>query len=116
YNPAYYRNFLVRYGFEREMTMWAYYGAWKHLNTERLRWGAEIVKRRMPGLHIRDPDMSRFTDEARTMCRIYNQAFDTGWGHVPITEAEFLYMANAMRPFLDPGIVFFLEHDGCPVG
>jgi GNAT superfamily N-acetyltransferase len=116
YNPPYYEQFLLRYGFERKMTMWAYYGAWKHLNTERLRRGAEIVRRRMPGLSLRSPDMSRFEEEALTMCEIYNRAFDDGWGNVPLSEAEFLYMAKAMRPILDPRIVFFLEHEGRAIG
>jgi GNAT superfamily N-acetyltransferase len=116
YNPPYYEDFLLRYKFERKMTMWAYYGAWKHLNAERLRRGAELVRRRMPGLRTRNPDMSRFAEEAKTMCGIYNQAFDAGWGRVPVSEDEFLYMAKALRPVLDPDLVFFLEHDGRPVG
>jgi GNAT superfamily N-acetyltransferase len=116
YNPPYYEDFLLRYKFERAMTMWAYYGAWKHLNSERLRRGAEVVKQRMPGLRVRNPDMSRFAEEVGIMCGIYNQAFDAGWGHVPLSEAEFQHMAKAMRPALDPNLVFFLEHDGRPVG
>jgi GNAT superfamily N-acetyltransferase len=116
YNPPYYEQFLLRYGFERVMRMWAYYGAWKHLNTDRLRRGASVVRRRMPGLVIRNPDMSRFTEEALTMHGIYNRAFDDGWGNVPMSEAEFLHMAKAMRPVLDPRIIFFLEHEGRVVG
>jgi GNAT superfamily N-acetyltransferase len=50
------------------------------------------------------------------MREIYNRAFDDGWGHVPMSEAEFLYMAKAMRPILDPRIIFFLEHQGRAVG
>ncbi|HEX8772901.1 MAG TPA: hypothetical protein VF735_04800 [Pyrinomonadaceae bacterium] len=116
YNPAYYESFLLRYGFARVMRMWAYYGAWKHLNTERLRRGADIVRRRMPGLVIRNPDLSRFKDEVLTMHGIYNRAFDDGWGNVPMSEAEFLYMAKAMRPVLDPRIIFFLEREGHTIG
>lgn len=116
YNPPYYENFLLRYKFERAMTMCAYYGAWKHLRAERLGRGVELVKRRIPGLSIRNPDMSRFIEDAKTMCGIYNRAFETGWGHVPMSEDEFLHMAKAMRPILDPNLVFFLEHHGRPVG
>ena len=116
YNPPYYEQFLLRYGFEHRMRMWAYYGAWKHLNTERLRRGAELVRRRVPGLSLRNPDMTRFSEEVLTMREIYNRAFDDGWGNVPMTEAEFQYMAKAMRPVLDPRIIFFLEHDGRAVG
>lgn len=116
YNPPYYGELLLRHGFERRMTMWAYYGAWKHLNAGRLRRGAALVRKRLPGLRVRTPDMRRFLDECRIMWSIYNRAFDGGWGHVPLSEAEFLAMAGSMRPILDPAIVFFLEHDGVPVG
>ncbi|HYI09571.1 MAG TPA: hypothetical protein VEK57_10955 [Thermoanaerobaculia bacterium] len=116
YNPPYYEELLVRHGFERVMTMWAYYGAAKHLDIRRLRRGVELARKRLPGLSIRTPDMKRFIEEALLMRRIYNEAFEGGWGHVPLTEDEFLYMARSMRPILDPGIVFFLEHDGEPIG
>ena len=116
YNPPYYEDFLRRYGFERRMTLWAYYGAWKHLNRGRLNRGVAMVERRSPGLRVRKPDMRRYLEEARTMCRLYNEAFASGWGQVPLTEAEFLAMAKAMRPILDPDLVFFLEHQGAPVG
>lgn len=116
YNPPYYEQFLLRYGFERVMRMWAYYGAWKHLNIDRLRRGADVVMRRVPNLSLRNPDMSRFTQEALIMHGIYNRAFDQSWGNVPLSEAEFLYMAKAMRAILDPRIVFFLEHEGRAVG
>ena len=116
YNPPYYEEFLLQYGFERKMRMTAYYGAWKHLNTARLRRAVEIVETRMPGLRVRKPDMTRFTEECRIMWQIYNQAFESGFGHVPMSEAEFMYMAKAMRPILDPNLVFFLEHNERPVG
>ncbi|HKY29775.1 MAG TPA: hypothetical protein VJM12_17680 [Pyrinomonadaceae bacterium] len=115
YNPPYYEHFLLEYGFERKMGMTAY-GAWKHLNTARLRRAIEVVEKRMSGLRVRKPDMSRFTVETRIMWQIYNQAFESGFGHVPMTEAEFMYMAKAMRPILDPNLVFFLEHNDRPVG
>ncbi len=116
YNPAYYEDFVLRCGFKRTMGMSAYYGAWKHLNILRLQRGVEVVKKRMPGVRIRQPDMSQFTQEVRIMWQIYNQAFESGWGHVPMSEAEFMYMAKSMRPILDPNIVFFLEYNGSPIG
>lgn len=116
YNPAYYEDFVLRYGFKRTMGMTAYYAAWKHLNTSRLQRGVEVVKKRMPGVRIRQPDMSRFTQEARIMWQIYNQGFDSSWGHVPMSADEFMYMAKSMRTILDPNIVFFLEDNGSPIG
>ena len=116
YNPPFYQDFVLRCGFQRTMGMTAYYGAWRHLDTARLQRGVDIVKRRMPGVRIRPPDMSRFTDEVRIMWRIYNEAFDASWGHVPMSEAEFMYMARSMRAILDPNIIFFLQHNASAIG
>ena len=116
YNPPYYHDFVLRYGFEQKARMTAFYGAWRHLNVSRLQRGAELVERRLPKLRVRHPDMDRFADEVRIMWRIYNQAFEGGWGHVPLSEAEFAHMAKSMRPILDPNVIFFIEHDGVPVG
>lgn len=116
YNPPYYERFFLQYGMERKMTMRAYYGAWKHLNRDRLQRATEIVQGRTPGLRVRNPNLDQFTEEVRTMHRIYNAAFAGGWGHVPMSEAEFLHAAKTMRPILDPDVAFFLEHDGRPVG
>ena len=116
YNPPYYHDFLLRYGFVQKIRMTAFYGAWRHLNVSRLQRGAEIVERRLPKLRVRNPDMDHFDAEVRIMWQIYNQAFAGGWGHVPLSEAEFEHMARSMRPILDPRLIFFLEHDGAPVG
>ena len=115
YNPAYYVDFLERYGFERAMTMWAYYVHKKYVNVERLNRGAELVMRRYPGLKLRTLDMDRFWDEAKTVLRIYNAAWAENWGHVPMTEHEFEHLAKDLKQIVEPEIVFFLELDGEPI-
>ncbi len=109
YNPPYYVDFLARYGFERAMTMWAYYNHLKIVNTDKLRRGTEIVKRRNPDLRLRELDMKRFEADARIMREIYNDAWSDNWGHVPVTEAEFAQMTRDMKQIVDPHIVYFLE-------
>ena len=111
YNPPYYVDFLERYGFERAMTMWAYYVHKKYVNVERLDRGAELVLRRNPGLRVRTLDMSRFWDEAKTVLRIYNAAWAENWGHVPMTEHEFEHLAKDLKQIVEPEIVFFLDLD-----
>lgn len=116
YNPPYHEAFLERYGFERRMTMWAYYLHKKYCDYERLRRGVEIVKKRTPGLSVRSLDPDRFEEEARTIREIYNEAWAENWGFVPVTEAEFLQMAEEMEQILEPELVYFVEHEGRPVG
>jgi len=115
YNPPYYADFLERYGFERAMTMWAYYVHKKYAQAEKLKRGAKIVRHRNPGLNLRTLDMSRFDEEARTILDIYNDAWSDNWGHVPMTEAEFEHLAKDLKQIVDPEMVFILELDGDPV-
>lgn len=115
YNPPYYEAFLEHYGFSRAMTMWAYYIHKKYVRTEKLERGVEIVMRRNPGLRLRNIDMKRFDEEARTILHIYNDAWSNNWGHVPMTEKEFSQMARQMKQIVDPKIVYMLEDESRPV-
>ena len=114
YNPAYYETFLTGYGFQRAMTMWAYYIHYKYAKTDKLRRGVNILKRRYPNITIRTLDMKRFDEEARTILEIYNDAWEHNWGHVPMTESEFAHLAKDMKEIIDPNIVYLLEDDGNP--
>ena len=116
YNPPYYEDFLERYGFERSMTMWAYYVHKKYCQYERLERGAALVKKRTPGLSVRTVDKGRFKEEARIIREIYNDAWAENWGFVPVTEAEFLQLAEEMEQIVDEDMIFFVEHEGRPVG
>ena len=115
YNPPYHETFLERYGFERAMTMWAYYVHKKYVQFDRLKRGAALVKRRTPGLSVRTLDMNRFDEDARTILSIYNDAWSNNWGHVPMTNAEFDQLVAELKQIVVPGMVFFVEHEGTPV-
>ncbi len=112
YNPPYYVDFLERYGFERAMTMWAYYVHEAYVNKDKLRRGAEIVLRRNPGLSLRTLDTDRFWEDAAAVLRIYNEAWSHNWGHVPMTEHEFQHLAKDLKQVIEPEMIFFLEKDG----
>lgn len=115
YNPPRYEDFLLESGFERVMTMWAYYAHYKYADATKLRRGTELVYRRHPGLELRTVDVDRFEEEARTIRRIYNEAWKDNWGHVPMTEGEFEQLADEMEQIIDPEVVFILEDEGEPV-
>jgi GNAT superfamily N-acetyltransferase len=115
YNPPYHETFLLRYGFQRAMTMWAYYIHKKYVKTDKLKRGVEIIMKRNPGLKLRNMNMNRYDEEARNVLRIYNDAWSENWGHVPMTDAEFAQLAKQLKQIVDPNIVFILELDGEPV-
>lgn len=116
YNPPYYAEFAAKYGFERAMTFWAYFGDTRHLNVERLRRGVAIINRRRPSLQLRKLDPRRWADEVRMLHRLYNESFGDAWGQVPMTMAEVTHAADGMRSIIDPNLLFCVEDDGVPVG
>ena len=116
YNPPYYYEYLTEYGFERAMTMWAYYIHYKYAKTAKLKRGVNLLYRRYPSLKMRHLDMKRFEEDAQNILDIYNDAWSNNWGHVPMTKAEFAHMAHDLKQIVDPKIVFILEDDGYPVG
>jgi len=116
YNPPYYEKLLLRCGFERTMTMWSFYVHHKYMKMDRLRRGEKIARHRTPGLSLRTLDMDRFEEEVRVVRDIYNEAWADNWGHVPMTEAEFEQLVDELKQIVDPNMVFFVEHDGEPVG
>lgn len=109
YNKPYYEDFLLRYGFERAMTMFAYYIHEAYLDIARLERGAALVRRRHPNLRLRALDMSRFMDEARIAQEIYNEAWSGNWGSVPMTDREFAHLAKDLKQIIEPDLVLFVE-------
>jgi GNAT superfamily N-acetyltransferase len=116
YNPPYYSLHLESYGFKPAMVMWALGLSAGDVAMRRLRRGVASVKLRYPQLRVRQLDPDRYMEEAMMLRRLYNGSFGDEWGHVPMTEAEFRFAATAMKPILDPGLVFCVENDGEAIG
>lgn len=116
YNPAYYVDYLERYGFMRAMTMWAYYFHTRYADMDRVRRGAAIVVRRNPDVTVRPIDMKAgFEADARAILAIYNAAWSDNWGHVDFTDAEFEHLAANLKQIAEPSAVLLLEKAGTPV-
>ena len=115
YNWPYYEGHLERWGFRRAMTMWAFYVHEAYINAERMARGAEVVRRRTPGVAVRSLNPKRFEEEIATAMRIYNRAWAENWGHVPYTEPEAIHLAKELKPILEEDLFLFAEIDGEPV-
>ena len=116
YNKPYYEGYLLNNGFERAMTMWAYFVHEKYASFDKLFRGRDLVLRRQPDLTIRTIDMDRYDEEARVILDVYNEAWSQNWGHVPMTEKEFAKIAKDMRQILDPALVVIVENSEGPIG
>jgi len=115
YNHGYFEERLKEWGFERVMTMWAYYANSKLFKSEKLRRGTNLLMKRYPGLSVRRMDKSRFEEEAKLILDIYNDAWSENWGHVSMTNGEFAQLAKELKQIVDERLVVIIEDEGVPV-
>ena len=115
YQPAYYQTRLAELGYERAMTMWAYFVHDAYLDDSRLRRGVGLVRSRQPDLTVRPLDRSRFDADISAALRIYNAAWGENWGNVGYTEAEAQHLAAELKPVLEDDLFLFVEKAGVPI-
>ena len=114
YNPRYYPGLIERAGFEKAMDLYAWWLLTeKGLNPKIIRVGEMVL--REAGIKIRTIDMKRFWDEVEVLKTIYNDAWSTNWGFVPMTDAEFKHMARDLKAIVDPRVVLIAERNCMPV-
>ena len=82
----------------------------------RLRRAIEIAGRRDRGVRIRTLDRRHWDEDIRIACRLFNAALSYLPEHVPVSEEEFLAMAEGLKPILDDEMALLAEVDGRPAG
>lgn len=82
----------------------------------RLRRAIEIAERRAAGIAVRPLDRRHWEEDVRQACGLFNAALADVPEHVPVSEAEFLASARALRPFMDPELALLGEAGGRPAG
>jgi hypothetical protein len=114
HNPRYYAGLLENSGFEKTMDLYAWWLLTeKGLNPKIIRVGEKVLKDE--GIRIRELDMKNFWQEVSVVQKIYNDAWSTNWGFVPMTDAEFKHMAKDLKTIVDPRVVLIAEKNGEPV-
>ncbi len=118
YNPRYYVEFIERAGFKYARDLWAYQLPVKDFMNnigERLeRITTKILERK--DITIRKLNKKIYDEEVAKVKLLYNEAWSQNWGFVPMTDAEFDKLAEGLRDFLDPDLVYLAEKDGKTVG
>ena len=119
YNPKHYINKIESFGFEKANDLYAYYIPSEVINNEKvmakLERMSDLIKKRYDVKTYRI-NMKDLTNEVRKIEEIYNSAWESNWGFVPITTAEFDYMAESLKMVVDPDLVMFAEVAGKPAG
>ncbi len=115
YNPPYYMSLLEDNGFRKCKDLLAFYRHYYPLPGSRVQ---QALARRQTRstVTLRGVNMRDFASDIARITAIYNEALSTNWGFVPITDAEALHMAKALRPAVIPELTLLAEIDGEPVG
>ena len=76
---------------------------------------AAMVARGLPGnVALRSMRFKTLKQDIASLVSIFNDAWATHWGFVPITESEVDHMAKAMKPLLHEKLIWFADVDGEP--
>lgn len=114
HNPPYYGRLIESAGFVKSRDLLSYWCDMTDM-PERLVKGIQRVGRGS-NVQLRTLNMKDLDNEILKIKEIYNSAWERNWGFVPMTEAEFDYMAHAMKPIVNPRLCIIAEIEGEPVG
>lgn len=120
YNPRYYADLIERAGFVKAHDLYAFiaerqvFNAVEGFPAKMLR--AAEKARKNAKITIRKVNMADFDNELEMAKKVYNRAWTKNWGFVPMTNAEFDYLAASLKQIIDPNLVFIAEKEGEPLG
>ncbi|MBN1568538.1 MAG: hypothetical protein JXA73_11885 [Acidobacteria bacterium] len=114
HNPRYYPDLMESAGFTKAMDLYAWWLLTdKGLDPKIVRVGEKVLKDE--SIRVRTIDMKKFRNEVEAIKKIYNDAWSTNWGFVPMTDAEFDHLAGDLKTVLDPRVVLIAEKNAEPV-
>lgn len=117
YNRPYYGRLFEAYGFENYFNQITYF---RELNADIVMPEALAAKAERlfenPQYEFRTFDIKHTDQMARDFCAIYNQGWAKFEGVKPLTEGSAKAMISAMKPIIDPTILYMAYHDGRPIG
>jgi GNAT superfamily N-acetyltransferase len=121
HTPPYYKDFLERYGMQKENDLYAWRATFEQVGNELNAAPSDIVHvadaaRKTGTIAIRRIRMADWDQEVATILSLFNATMSQIPDSVPLSEAEFRRIADQMRPFLDPGLALIAEVEGKAVG
>ena len=114
HNPRYYSRLIEDAGFSKSMDLYAWWMQTEQgLNPKITRVGERVLKGE--GIAVRPLNTANFREEVAIIQKIYNDAWSSNWGFVPMTDEEFRHLADDLKPVVDPRVVLIAEKGGEPV-
>ncbi|GAB3902288.1 GNAT family N-acetyltransferase [Larkinella knui] len=117
YNAPYYETLLLNAGLRKKIDLLAYELNVATANERSLRLQEALENRlKRSGIVIRKVNLSDFKNEVPKIREVYNTAWDKNLGFVPMTDAEFDYLAKDLKLILDPNFCLVAEKGDKVVG
>jgi GNAT superfamily N-acetyltransferase len=121
HTPPYYKDFLEEYGMEKDYDLFAYRAFRSQIGENGKNIPPELARvaeaaQKANNATIREVDMDRWDEEVRTAHFLFNDTLKNMAGYVPLSEDDFVDMANQIKIFLDPDLALLAEVDGNAVG
>lgn len=115
YNPPYYETLLLNKGFIKAMDLLAYN---LDLNIELPKIILDIAQRaeKKSRITYRTVDLKNWKNELEIIFDIYNSAWESNWGFVPMSKEEFVHTAKDMKSIVDPDLIQYAMVDGVEAG
>ncbi len=114
YNPPYYPELMQQYGMTKAKDLLAFIVDIPGELPEKVLRVAALAERR--GIKIRQIEKKRFSKELLAFKEVYNDAWNTNWGFIPLTDDDLEYLGKRLKPIAPPEMTLIAEKDGDPVG
>lgn len=115
YHKTYYDTLIKEADFDKAQDLLTYDVNQDNVDRERMNRAMEIVKRRLPEISIRKIRLKKIKEEIKIIREIFNAAWSKNWGFIPLSEAEFNYLANDLKTIVDDNFAHIAEVNGKPV-
>jgi GNAT superfamily N-acetyltransferase len=121
HSPPYYKDFLERYGMEKDHDLYAWRAFRSQIGEELKNIPPELVRvadvaRVAANVTIRKMRLENWDEEISTAHYLFNTTLFDLSERAPMTQAEFRRIADQVRFVLDPDLALFAEVQGTPVG
>lgn len=115
YNPPYYESILNDLGFTKAMDLLAYNIAPNMILPQII---LDIAARteKKSSVTYRNVDMKNWRKELDIIFDIYNSAWESNWGFVPMSRTEFDHTAKDLKSIVDPTMIQFAMVNGVEAG
>jgi GNAT superfamily N-acetyltransferase len=121
HTPPYYKDFLERYGMEKDHDLYAWRAFRSQIGDELKNLPPELfrvadVAREAANVTIRKMRLENWDEEISAAHYLFNTTLFDLSDRAPMTESEFRRIADQVRFVLDPDLALFAEVEGKPVG